>query len=43
VLLLVGALGGLALVLRRRQRLADDAFEPELPDEEQEPNDVAHR
>lgn len=43
-LLMVGALGGLAWVLRRRQQLADDAFDPEPPAEEEDaPNDVAHR
>ncbi|MBI5255377.1 MAG: cytochrome c-type biogenesis protein CcmH [Burkholderiales bacterium] len=33
-LLLVGALGTLILVLRRRQRLGADAFDPDVPDDE---------
>ncbi len=33
-LLMVGALGALALVLRRRQRLGADAFDPDTPDDE---------
>lgn len=43
-LLLVGALGGLAFVLRQRQKLADDAFDPEPPVEEEDArDDVAHQ
>ncbi len=33
-LLMVGALGALAWVLRRRQRMAADAFDPDTPDED---------
>ena len=32
--LMVGALGALVLVLRRRQRLGDDAFDPDTPEDE---------
>ena len=32
--LMVGALSALVLVLRRRQRLGDDAFDPDSPEEE---------
>lgn len=42
-LLLVGALGGLALVLRRRQRLGDDAFDPDMPEEQETAADVPNR
>lgn len=35
-LLMAGALGGLVLVLRRRQRLGDDAFDPETPEPSEE-------
>ena len=34
VLLMVGALGSLFVVLRRRQRLGADAFDPDTPDDE---------
>ena len=33
-LLMVGALGSLAVVLRRRQRLSADAFDPDTPDDD---------
>ena len=33
-LLMVGALGGLFVVLRRRQRLGADAFDPDTPDDD---------
>jgi cytochrome c-type biogenesis protein CcmH len=33
-LLMVGALGTLAVVLRRRQRMAADAFDPDTPDDD---------
>ena len=36
VLLLAGALGTLFVVLRRRQRLGADAFDPDLPDDANE-------
>jgi len=42
-LLLVGALGGLAIVLRRRQRLGDDAFDPDMPEEQETAADVPNR
>jgi cytochrome c-type biogenesis protein CcmH len=42
-LLLVGALGGLALVLRRRQRLGDDAFDPDTPEEQETAANVPNR
>jgi cytochrome c-type biogenesis protein CcmH len=34
VLLMAGAVGGLFIVLRRRQRLGAEAFDPDTPDEE---------
>ena len=34
VLLMVGALGSLFVVLRRRQRLGAEAFDPDTPDDE---------
>ncbi|HSW07019.1 cytochrome c-type biogenesis protein [Aquabacterium sp.] len=42
-LLLVGALGGLALVLRRRQRLGDEAFDPDVPEEQETNANVPNR
>jgi cytochrome c-type biogenesis protein CcmH len=36
-LLLAVALGSLLLVLRRRQRLGDQAFDPETPDDDEDP------
>lgn len=36
-LLMAAALGGLWAVLRRRQRMAPDAFDPETPDDDPEP------
>ncbi len=43
VLLMVGALGGLVVVLRRRQRLGDDAFDPEVPDNDVGGDEAAAR
>ena len=37
LLLLAGGLAGLALVLRRRSRLAEDQFEPDEPDSAETP------
>ncbi len=34
-LLMVGAVGSLVVVLRRRQRLGDEAFDPDVPDDEE--------
>jgi len=42
-LLMAGALGGLFVVLRRRQRLGADAFDPDTPDTPDTPDDSAPR
>ncbi len=42
-LLMAGALGSLALVLRRRQRLGADAFDPDTPDDDEPPPHVPQR
>jgi cytochrome c-type biogenesis protein CcmH len=36
-LLLVGGVGALAMVLRRRQKLGAEAFDPDTPDEQESP------